>query len=50
MPKTDCYVVTPLKGLLTRVLRSELSGTRVEAAPEDIIRRVGTYNRGVCAG
>ena len=47
-PTVSCYVVTQLSGLMARVIGSELSGRRIEPAPDSIIRRVGSYDRGVC--
>lgn len=47
-PTVDCYVVTRLDGLVTRVLNSLISGEREEPQPEDIIRSVGNYQSGVC--
>ncbi len=47
-PTFSCYQVSRLNDLMVRVLKSELSGRRVEAKPSQIIRRVGTYQRGVC--
>ena len=47
-PKIACYRVTRLKSLLTRVLRSELTGLRIEAPEGEVIRTVGAYDRGVC--
>jgi hypothetical protein len=47
-PKIPCYITTRLDHLLTRVIASELSGTRVEATPDQIIRTVGQQNAGVC--
>lgn len=47
-PTVSCYVVTQLSGLMARVIGSELSGQRIEPAPDSIIRRVGSYDRGVC--
>ena len=47
-PTISCYRVTALSGLVTRVLESELSGIRVEARDRDVIREVGSYDRGVC--
>lgn len=47
-PTVDCYVVTRLNGLLSRVISSLVTGQRAEAAPEEIERRVGRYDRGVC--
>ena len=48
-PTVDCYVVTRLDGLVTRVLESLISGERVEPEPDAIIRSVGDYDAGVCA-
>ena len=47
-PRVACYRVTALTGLVTRVLASELTGRRVEAAPREIIREVGRYRGGRC--
>ncbi|MEI7932450.1 MAG: vWA domain-containing protein, partial [Alphaproteobacteria bacterium] len=47
-PSVACYQVTRLDGLVERVLSSLVSGRRVEPAPEQIIRTVGDYDRGVC--
>lgn len=47
-PTVDCYVVTRLNGLISRVLSSLVAGERVEPRPEDVERRVGRYDRGVC--
>lgn len=47
-PSVSCYRVSTLNDLMVRVLKSELSGTRVEAKPGSVIRQVGSYRRGVC--
>ncbi|NCO86661.1 MAG: VWA domain-containing protein [Rhodobacterales bacterium] len=47
-PRISCYQVTLLSDLVTRVLRAELSGARVEPAAADVIRSVGSYRGGVC--
>ncbi|WP_298356616.1 vWA domain-containing protein [uncultured Litoreibacter sp.] len=47
-PTISCYQVSRLNDLMVRVLKSELSGTRVEAKPGSVIRQVGSYRRGVC--
>ena len=47
-PTISCYRVTALSGLMERVLASELSGRRVEASGDEVIREVGTYRAGVC--
>ncbi len=47
-PTISCYRVTNLTSLVTRVLRSELSGRRVEARGGQILREVGSYAGGVC--
>ena len=46
--KVACFQVTELQDLLTRVLRGELEGRRIEAVPQDIIREVGTQTAGIC--
>ncbi len=48
-PTVDCYVVTRLDGLVTRVLSSLIRGERVEPEASDIIRSVGNYRAGTCA-
>lgn len=48
-PTVDCYVVTRLDGLVTRVLSSLLTGERVEPESGDVIRSVGNYRAGTCA-
>ena len=48
-PTVDCYVVTHLDGLVTRVLNSLITGEREEPADEDIIRSIGNYRSGLCA-
>jgi hypothetical protein len=47
-PSVDCYIVTKLDGLVTRVLSSLIAGERVEPRPGQVIRSVGDYNAGVC--
>lgn len=47
-PTIACYRVTKLKNLMVRVLRSELSGHRIEAPKSDVIRSVGHYRQGAC--
>ncbi|WP_420860596.1 vWA domain-containing protein [Algirhabdus cladophorae] len=47
-PTISCYRATDLSSLVTRVIKSELSGQRIEAKDRDIIRRVGSYKRGRC--
>ncbi|MDX8347579.1 VWA domain-containing protein [Cognatiyoonia sp. IB215446] len=47
-PTISCYQVTRLNTLLGRILRSELSGRRIEAASFDVIRSVGSYQNGRC--
>jgi len=47
-PTIACYVVTTLSELMGRVLRSELSGQRIEAAQDEIVREVGSYRNGRC--
>ena len=48
-PTVDCYVATRLDGLVTRVLNSLITGEREEPKDDDIIRRTGNYQSGVCA-
>jgi hypothetical protein len=47
-PTISCYRVTKLNNLVVRVLRSELSGHRIEAPASAVIRSVGSYQSGVC--
>jgi len=47
-PTISCYRVTKLKDLMVRVLRSELSGRRIEASANAVARSVGSYRAGVC--
>ncbi len=47
-PTVSCYRVTKLKDLMGRILRSELTGIRQEAARTGVVREVGSYRRGVC--
>lgn len=47
-PTVSCYRVTALSDLVGRVLRSELSGRRIEAASSKVVREVGSYRNGVC--
>ena len=47
-PKVLCYQVTRLDQLIKRVIDSELSGKRIKADKESIIRTVGSYENGVC--
>lgn len=47
-PTISCYRVTRLTGLMVRVLQSELGGRRIEAGGGEVLREVGSYDRGVC--
>lgn len=47
-PTVDCYVVTHLDGLVTRVLGGLITGERQEPDTDDIIRQVGNYQAGRC--
>ncbi|GHC09221.1 vWA domain-containing protein [Thermomonas carbonis] len=47
-PDVPCYVVTRLDGLIERVVGSLLVGRRIEPQADDILRRTGAYDRGVC--
>lgn len=49
-PSIPCYVVTSLENLLSRVVRSEVTGERIEPREDEIVRQVGNYERGVCLG
>ena len=40
--------VTRLADAMARVIDSQLSGRRIEAAPSQVIRTVGTYDAGRC--
>jgi len=47
-PEIDCYVVTSLRSAMIRTLNSLVSGNRIEPSTNDIIRKEGNYNQGVC--
>ncbi|RZJ28974.1 MAG: VWA domain-containing protein, partial [Brevundimonas sp.] len=47
-PEVKCYVVSRLDSLLRRVLDGQISGRRIEPTDNEVIRRVGPYDRGVC--
>ena len=47
-PTIPCYHVQKLNDLVFRVIASELTGERVEAAPAEILRSVGEPVEGVC--
>lgn len=47
-PTVDCYVVTRLDSLVSRVLTSLIKGERVEPEGDEVIRAVGNYRGGVC--
>jgi len=47
-PDIDCYIVTALNDLMVRVVNSLVSGIRHEPSEQDVIRKVGSYNNGVC--
>ena len=47
-PAIDCYLVTRLDRLLTRVIDSQLSGRRIEPEDQEVIRQVGKYDNGRC--
>jgi len=47
-PKVNCYQVTRLDQLISRVIQSELSGKRVEPNTNSILRSVGQYDKGIC--
>lgn len=48
-PDVSCYLVSRLDQLLARVLAGIATGKRVEPRPGDVVRTVGTYDRGRCA-
>jgi von Willebrand factor type A domain len=47
-PDVPCYIVTRLNGLVGRVLSGFVSGRRVEPGSDQVIRRVGDYDKGLC--
>ncbi len=47
-PDVTCYLVSRLDQLLGRVLAGIATGKRIEPRPGDVIRTVGTYDRGRC--
>jgi hypothetical protein len=47
-PSVDCYVVTRLDNLITRVINGLIVGKRIEAKNESIVRRKGNYQNGLC--
>ncbi len=47
-PAISCYRVTRLTRLMNRILRSELTGKRLEARPNEVTRTVGSYQNGRC--
>ena len=47
-PQVACYRVTALDSLLVRVIGGLVSGRRIEAEPDEVIRTVGEYDRGRC--
>ena len=49
-PDVACYLVTRLDQLLGRVLGGIATGQRIEPRRDDVIRRVGDYDRGRCSG
>lgn len=49
-PQVSCYLVPRLDGLIARIVAGFVTGRRVEPRREDVIRQVGQYNRGRCAG
>ncbi|WP_380785421.1 VWA domain-containing protein [Sphingomonas sp. R86521] len=48
-PDVACYLVSRLDQLLARVLAGVATGKRVEPRSTDVIRTVGSYDRGRCA-
>lgn len=47
-PLVSCYLVTTLTDLVRRVIRSELTGLRIEPSPSEVVRQVGSYQNGIC--
>lgn len=47
-PHIPCYAVEHLRDAMTRMIRTELAGKRVEADPRRTIRTVGHGQAGVC--
>ena len=47
-PEVKCYQVTRLDSLIRRVIAGYMTGERVEASPQEVIRTVGVYDEGVC--
>ncbi|WP_235955176.1 hypothetical protein [Sphingobium psychrophilum] len=47
-PDISCYVVTRLDQLISPVLAGIVEGHRVEPEQREIIRTVGSYDRGRC--
>jgi Mg-chelatase subunit ChlD len=47
-PDLACYAVTRLDQLVARVLAGIMRGRRIEPAPAEIVRTVGSYDRGRC--
>lgn len=47
-PHLPCFQVQYLNQLIARTIAGELSGTRLEPEPEDVLRTVGNYDEGRC--
>jgi von Willebrand factor type A domain len=47
-PSIPCYLVTRLDELLTRIIESEITGTRIEPDSAAVIRTSGNYDKGRC--
>ncbi len=47
-PDVPCYLVTRLDGLVGRVLGGLIAGVRIEPNPDEVIREVGDYDKGLC--
>jgi hypothetical protein len=47
-PDVPCYLVTRLDNLVGRVLAQLIAGARVEPPENEVIRRVGDYDKGLC--
>ncbi len=49
-PQVSCYLVTRLDGLIARVISGFVTGRRIEPRRQDVVREIGQYDRGRCAG
>lgn len=47
-PAVSCYKVTSLNALMVRLIKSELTGRRIPAPKQEVIRKVGSASNGTC--